>query len=106
MVLTTALNMCEVAGALQREELTAAPMLGKRKRAGAFLLCSHPWFGTKLLAMSTAAELLDRADPLARFRAEFYLPPGKIYLAANSLGLLSRRTDWCLLSVLEDWRIR
>jgi len=30
---------------------------------------------------------LDRVDPLVRFRAEFYLPPGKIYLDGNSLGL-------------------
>ena len=29
---------------------------------------------------------LDAADPLARFRAEFFLPPGKIYLDGNRQG--------------------
>ncbi len=47
---------------------------------------------------------LDQADPLARFRAEFYLPPGKIYLDGNSLGLLSRRAEACLQRVLDEWR--
>ena len=50
-----------------------------------------------------AAEL-DRADPLARFRAEFFLPPGQIYLDGNSLGLLSRRAEKCLARALEEWR--
>lgn len=47
---------------------------------------------------------LDRADPLARFRAEFFLPPGKIYLDGNSLGLLSRHAEASLLQALEQWR--
>ena len=33
-----------------------------------------------------AAEELDRADPLAKFRAHFDLPPGVIYLNGHSLG--------------------
>lgn len=53
--------------------------------------------------MSNAADL-DRADPLARFRAEFFLPAGQIYLDGNSLGLLSRRAEASLLNVLEQWR--
>src|SRR5437867_650709 len=47
---------------------------------------------------------LDRADPLARFRGEFYLPPGQIYLDGNSLGLLSRRAEASLWRTLEQWR--
>ena len=47
---------------------------------------------------------LDESDPLARFRDEFFLPPGKIYLDGNSLGLLSRRAESGLLRVLEQWR--
>lgn len=47
---------------------------------------------------------LDRDDPLARWRDEFYLPAGKIYLDGNSLGLLSRRAEASLLRVLEQWR--
>lgn len=47
---------------------------------------------------------LDQADPLARFRAEFFLPAGKIYLDGNSLGPLSRRAEASLLRVLGEWR--
>jgi kynureninase len=47
---------------------------------------------------------LDQADALARFRAEFYLPPGKIYLDGNSLGLLSRRAEASLQRVVDAWR--
>jgi kynureninase len=47
---------------------------------------------------------LDRADPLARFRSEFFLPPGQIYLDGNSLGLLSRRAEAALQRAVEAWR--
>ena len=47
---------------------------------------------------------LDAADPLGRFRAEFFLPPGKIYLDGNSLGLLSRRAESHLARVITQWR--
>ncbi|HUR60277.1 MAG TPA: kynureninase [Opitutaceae bacterium] len=47
---------------------------------------------------------LDCADPLARFREEFFLPAGKIYLDGNSLGLLSRRAEASLLRVVDQWR--
>jgi len=50
------------------------------------------------------AAALDRADPLARFRAEFFVPTGKIYLDGNSLGLLSRRAEEHLRRVTEEWR--
>lgn len=46
----------------------------------------------------------DQADPLARFRAEFHLPPGKIYLDGNSLGLLSRRAEAALQRMTHEWR--
>ncbi len=49
---------------------------------------------------------LDAADPLARFRAEFFRPAGQIYLDGNSLGLLSRRAEAALLRTLEQWRTR
>lgn len=47
---------------------------------------------------------LDQADPLARFRAEFFLPPGQVYLDGNSLGLLSRRSEAHVQRVLGEWR--
>ena len=50
------------------------------------------------------AAALDRADPLARFRAEFSLPRGQIYLDGNSLGLLSRRAEAALTRAVEQWR--
>jgi kynureninase len=50
------------------------------------------------------AAALDASDPLARFRAEFFLPPGKIYLDGNSLGLLSRRAEAHLARVVAEWR--
>ena len=50
------------------------------------------------------AHTLDETDPLAPFRAEFYLPAGKIYLDGNSLGLLSRRAEATLQRAIAQWR--
>jgi len=50
------------------------------------------------------AEELDRNDPLGRFRQEFYLPEGRIYLDGNSLGLLSWRAERSLQQVIAAWR--
>lgn len=57
-------------------------------------------------AMKKQAADWDREDALARFREEFYLPVGKIYLDGNSLGLLSRRAEKSVWDVLDDWRER
>jgi kynureninase len=54
--------------------------------------------------MSLDPAALDAADPLARFRAEFHRPPGKIYLDGNSLGLLSRPAEAALARVVAQWR--
>ncbi|MDI1335443.1 MAG: kynureninase [Lacunisphaera sp.] len=51
-----------------------------------------------------SAQALDQADPLARFRAEFHLPSGQVYLDGNSLGLLSRRAEGHLQRVIGEWR--
>jgi kynureninase len=49
-------------------------------------------------------EALDRADPLARFRDRFRLPPGVVYLDGNSLGALPRSTPARLARVVEaEW---
>ena len=55
--------------------------------------------------MAVAIEQDDR-DPLARFRSEFYLPSGQIYLDGNSLGPLSRRSEASTLRVLDAWKVR
>ena len=53
---------------------------------------------------SRQAASLDQADPLARFRAEFFLPDGQVYLDGNSLGPLSRRAEAHLQRVIGEWR--
>jgi kynureninase len=50
------------------------------------------------------AEQLDSVDELARFRDEFFVPEGQIYLDGNSLGLLCRDAERTLLAVLEKWK--
>lgn len=47
---------------------------------------------------------LDRSDLLARFRAEFHLPAGTIYLDGNSLGLLPRRAEAAVARLMAEWR--
>ncbi len=47
---------------------------------------------------------LDRADPLARFRERFYLPPDRLYFDGNSLGLLSRDAEAAVLRAMEEWK--
>ena len=51
-----------------------------------------------------AAEELDAADVLAKYRARFFVPPGQIYLDGNSLGLLSDDAERSLLAVLAKWK--
>src|ERR1044071_5845561 len=41
---------------------------------------------------------------LNRFRDQFYLPEGKIYLDGNSLGLLCRDAEESVLQVLDEWK--
>lgn len=50
------------------------------------------------------ARSLDESDGLARFRDEFYIEPGMIYVDGNSLGLLSKRAESAVLSLLESWK--
>jgi kynureninase len=54
------------------------------------------------------AEALDRADPLAPFRARFAADPegGRIYLDGNSLGRPSRAALAALEAVAADWQRR
>lgn len=50
------------------------------------------------------AERWDQEDDLSRYREEFYLPEGQIYLDGNSLGLMSKRAEQTCLEVLNSWR--
>lgn len=46
----------------------------------------------------------DAADPLARYRAQFTLPEGVVYLDGNSLGALPKATPAALARVVEqEW---
>lgn len=50
------------------------------------------------------ASHLDEKDLLSRYREEFYIKQGSIYMDGNSLGLLSKRAERSLLQSLEDWK--
>ncbi len=50
------------------------------------------------------ARQLDGEDSLKKFRDEFYIQPGTIYFDGNSLGLLSKRAEESLLSMLDSWK--
>lgn len=50
------------------------------------------------------AKKLDEKDALKSFRDEFYVQPGTIYMDGNSLGLLSKRAEQSLLTILDSWK--
>ncbi|MFJ8066306.1 kynureninase [Psychrobacillus sp. NPDC096426] len=50
------------------------------------------------------AKKLDELDTLKKFRNEFYLQPDIIYMDGNSLGLLSKRAEQSILSILDSWK--
>lgn len=50
------------------------------------------------------ARQLDQEDALAKYREEFYVQPGVIYLDGNSLGLLSKRAEASLMELLDSWK--
>jgi kynureninase len=50
------------------------------------------------------ARKLDASNELSIFRSRFYIPPGKIYMDGNSLGLLSTDAEKSLLRVIEEWK--
>ena len=54
--------------------------------------------------MSAMTHPLDQIDPLAEFRDQFYLPPGKVYFDGNSLGLLCRPAERAVLAAVEEWK--
>lgn len=49
---------------------------------------------------------LDAEDPLRDFRRRFFIPPGKIYMDGNSLGLMSADAEISVKRVLQEWKQR
>src|SRR5438128_2132575 len=50
------------------------------------------------------AQALDAVEPLSRFREQFYIPHGRVYMDGNSLGLLSRSAEARIHSAIESWK--
>ncbi|KMJ58221.1 kynureninase [Bacillus sp. LL01] len=46
----------------------------------------------------------DEKDSLKEYRKEFYIKKDSIYMDGNSLGLLSKRAEASLLSMLDTWK--
>jgi len=70
--------------------------------------------GVQYPAMNTAnysldaARALDSADPLAKYRNQFFIPPGPdgqdcLYFTGNSLGLQPRRVQAMIQEELDEW---
>ncbi|TAA70555.1 kynureninase [Planococcus salinarum] len=53
--------------------------------------------------MATARDL-DEQDVLKDFKEEFYMEDGQIYMDGNSLGLMSKRAEAKMLSLVDSWR--
>ncbi|MER2172864.1 MAG: kynureninase, partial [Psychrobacillus psychrodurans] len=47
---------------------------------------------------------LDEQDALGKYRNEFYIQPNIIYMDGNSLGLLSKRAEKSVLTLLDSWK--
>lgn len=50
------------------------------------------------------AKQMEIKDGLARFRDYFYFPPNTVYMDGNSLGLLSKNSEYALKRVMNEWR--
>ncbi|KGR79586.1 kynureninase [Ureibacillus manganicus DSM 26584] len=50
------------------------------------------------------AEHLDSKDPLKKYKAEFYVKDNVYYLDGNSLGILSKRSEQTVLTILNSWK--
>lgn len=50
------------------------------------------------------AKLADERDPLKKFKQQFYMEDGQIYMDGNSLGLLSKRAESKLNDLIDSWK--
>ena len=46
----------------------------------------------------------DQQDPLVKFKEQFFVEPGTIYMDGNSLGLMSKRAEAKLVELMESWK--
>ena len=46
----------------------------------------------------------DQQDSLAKFKEEFFVEPGTIYMDGNSLGLMSKRAEAKLVALMDSWK--
>ena len=46
----------------------------------------------------------DQQDPLAKFKEQFFVEPGTIYMDGNSLGLMSKRAETKLIALMDSWK--
>ena len=58
----------------------------------------------KLEEMKAKAMRLDGQDPLGQFRERFVMPPGRIYMDGNSLGLPPKKSLEGVQRVMEEWK--
>ncbi|MCF8335629.1 MAG: kynureninase [Bacteroidales bacterium] len=47
---------------------------------------------------------MDQKDPLSHYREHFFIPDGTLYMDGNSLGLLSKESEYSLKRVFNEWR--
>ncbi len=50
------------------------------------------------------AKTMDMQDPMQAFKEEFHLPVNQLYMDGNSLGLMSKRAEATLKSLMDSWR--
>lgn len=50
------------------------------------------------------ARELDREDIFQKYKNEFYIKDGHIYMDGNSLGLLCKRAEQSVLKLLNSWK--
>lgn len=50
------------------------------------------------------ARQMDQNDPLSNYRNHFFIPDGSLYMDGNSLGLLSKESEYSLKRVFNEWR--
>ena len=61
--------------------------------------------GNKELITRENAKEYDAHDKFQKYREEFYLQPGQIYMDGNSLGLMSKGAEVKVNELMESWKL-